>query len=195
MKSNKNIARITARNFLIVTIIFGLVAIGFGIGLNVIQVSDDNTTQFHAIVERSEVYSSPQVLVIKIRTEEFEPELRLYQSRNVDLHYMHFIREGAQITFRIRNRHVTNFKEGSIESVEAVTFLVVGVFERTDIEIEEGVFYTYEVWGEMVMSSIDSFNEVWRLASIIIPSAFGGVAFAFLLVATIIFLVAQKQKY
>jgi len=187
----KSIERKTVLALFIVAIILALTAGGFAIGLNVIQVSENNTTEFQAFVASRETYSTPQVFIIQVETEEFEPIIHLYQGRGIDLVPHLHIRAGAEINFRIRNRDVARFENGTIDNVVAVVFEVWGLVETNTIEVSEGVFEDQEIWEYMVVSSFESYNQRWRLGAIIAPSVFGGMALVFFIIAGAIFIKAK----
>jgi len=175
----------------IAAIILALAAGGFAIGFNAIQVSEDNTTEFQAFVVSRETYSSPQVLIVQVETEEFEPILHLYQSRGIDLAPNIHIRAGAEINFRIRNRDVARFENGTIDYVEAVVLEVWGLIETISVEVEDGIFADQEVWAFLVMSSLESYNRQWRLPAVIAPSVFGGKALVLFIIAGASFIKAK----
>ena len=183
----------TTLTLFIVAIILALVAGGAAIAFNIFLVTENNTTEFEAIIESRENYSTPQVFIIKIKTECFDTQLHLYQA-TTDLHYMHFIRSGEAIRFRIRNRHVERFEDGRLDSVRVVSFGIWGLLESETIEIAEGVYEDNEVWGYRVMATLDSFNEGYILPSILIPSILGVKALVFFIIAGTIFIKAKTKE-
>jgi|GEM_PF-2454422 len=171
----------------IVAIILALVAGGFAVAFSVMQVTENNTTEFQAFVVSHKTYSSPRVFIVQVEIEGFYPMLHLYQSRGVDLTLLHHIRKGVEINFRIRNRDVARFKNGTVDHVEAVVFELWGVVERSTIEIEEGVYEDHVIWAFLVMSSLENFNQEYRVYLIVAPSVFGGKALFFFAISMALF--------
>ncbi|MCL2556289.1 MAG: hypothetical protein FWE03_04665 [Firmicutes bacterium] len=175
----------------IIGAVCAIISIGALIGFNVFLITQDNTTEFCAIVSNSWIFSSSQELIVVIETECFEQQLHFSQRRNAQLNYVLRLSAGDKIRFRVRNRYAYRLKDGG-HSVDLVTFMVWGLLESQSDE-DGGVYFDNEIWGYRVALDIDGFNQEWILPSIIIPSVFGGAAIIFFVLA-IVFLINHLVK-
>jgi len=191
-KSNSWVKGIS-RSFIIVASVFALLSIGFGIGLNVIQVNENNTYEFEATVESRFTFSSNQELILIFETEEFRHQLHFRRGREVDLDLALSIRAGDQIRFRVRRRDAARLQEDTGNSVDLVSLEVFRHLGDARIE-ENGEVFKVQIWGYKVAQNMNDFNEPWRLASWIIPTAFAGLSLVFLIAVTLFLIINREKK-